>query len=172
MSKTVPFQTIQFSISTQFKCKSTVYLSKTFLFQAIRFSQTVEFCISMQFISIQPIDRARSGATIPGQTGPGSNGNEGVLRISQSSSINGTSPSDCLVSILGHSLEEVAVGVFYSTSRQGKSTIEGTQLQHPWIEQILLQSTIFYIINIIGKTFSSEINENLHILIVKVLHGK
>ena len=41
MSKTVPFQTIQFSISTQFKCKYTVHLSKIFLFQAIQFSQTV-----------------------------------------------------------------------------------------------------------------------------------
>ena len=33
-----------------------------------------------------------SGATTPGQSGPGSDGNEGVLRIA------GTLPSDCLVS--------------------------------------------------------------------------
>ena len=39
---------------------------------------------------------ALSGATTPGQSGPGSNGNEEVLHISQSSSITGTSPSDCL----------------------------------------------------------------------------
>ena len=39
-----------------------------------------------------------------GQSGPGSDGNEGVLRIPQSSSIAGTSPSDCLVSYPGHSL--------------------------------------------------------------------
>ena len=45
-----------------------------------------------------------SGATTPGQSGPGSNGNKGVLRIPQSSSITGTSPSDCLVSYPGHSL--------------------------------------------------------------------
>ena len=63
---------------------------------------------------------ALSGATIPGQSGPGSNGNEGVLRIPQSSSITGTSPSDCLVLYPGHLLGEVltlsreAVGVFYS----------------------------------------------------------
>ena len=37
--------------------------------------------------------------------GPGSDGNVGVLRIPQSSSIAGTSPSDCLVSYPGHSLE-------------------------------------------------------------------
>ena len=41
---------------------------------------------------------------MPGQSGPGSNGNEGVLRIPQGPSITGTSPSDCLVSYPGHSL--------------------------------------------------------------------
>ena len=43
------------------------------------------------------MDRALSEATIPGQSGPGSNGNEGVLCIPQSSSITGTSQSDRLV---------------------------------------------------------------------------
>ena len=57
MSKTVPFQTIQFSIGTQSKFKYTVYLLKTFLFQAIQLSQTVlvqtiQFSMSMQFSSI------------------------------------------------------------------------------------------------------------------------
>ena len=42
---------------------------------------------------------------MPGQSGPGSNGNEGVLHISQSPSITGTSPSDFLVSYPGLSLE-------------------------------------------------------------------
>ena len=41
---------------------------------------------------------------MPGQSGPGSDGDEGVLRIPQSSSIAGTSPSDCLVSYPEHSL--------------------------------------------------------------------
>ena len=55
MSKTVPFQTIQFSLSTQFKCKYTFYLSKSFLFQAIQFSQTalietIQFSINMQLV--------------------------------------------------------------------------------------------------------------------------
>ena len=58
----------------------------------------------MQFSSIQPIDRALSGPTTPGLSGPRSNGKEVVLRIPQSSSITGTSPSDCLVSYPGHSL--------------------------------------------------------------------
>ena len=40
---------------------------------------------------------------MPGQSGPGSSGNEGVLRVLQGPSITGTSPSDCLVSYPGHS---------------------------------------------------------------------
>ena len=45
-----------------------------------------------------------SGTTTSGQSEPGSNGNEGVLRIPQSSIITGASPSYCLVSLPGHSL--------------------------------------------------------------------
>ena len=52
-----------------------------------------------------PIDRTLSGTTTPGQRRSGSNSNEGVYRIPQSFSITGTSPSDCLVPYLGHSLE-------------------------------------------------------------------
>ena len=76
---------------------------KTFLFQTIQFSQTVlikttQFSIRMQFSSFGLIDRTLSGATTPGQSGHGSDGNEGVLRIPLSSSITGASPSDCLAS--------------------------------------------------------------------------
>ena len=59
----------------------------------------------MQFSSIWPIDITPSGATTQVQSGPGSNSNEEVLRIPQSSNITGTLPSDCLVPYLGHSLE-------------------------------------------------------------------
>ena len=48
--------------------------------------------------SIWPIDTTLPGATTPGLSRPGSNGNEEVLCIPQSSSITGTSPSDCLMS--------------------------------------------------------------------------
>ena len=65
---------------------------KTVLFQ------TIQFSVSTKFSFIRPIDRTLSGATRPGQSGPGSDGNEGVLRIPQSSSITEASPSDCLVS--------------------------------------------------------------------------
>ena len=60
----------------------------------------------MQFSSIWPIDRTLSGATTQGQSGPGSNGSEGLLSIPQSASITGTSPSGCLVLYPGHLLEE------------------------------------------------------------------
>ena len=47
--------------------------------------------------SIWPIDRTLYGATSPGQSGSGSDGNEEVFHIPQSSSITEDSPSDCLV---------------------------------------------------------------------------
>ena len=94
--KTILFQTIQFSISIVF-CLHTVNV-KTVLFQ------TIQFSISIQFSSIWPIDKTLSGVTTPDQTGPGSDGNEGLLQILQSASITGTSLSDCLVSYPGHSL--------------------------------------------------------------------
>ena len=58
----------------------------------------------MQLVLFNPWIEPLSGATAPGQSGPGSDDNEGVLCIPQSSSITGTSPSDCLVSYQGHSL--------------------------------------------------------------------
>ena len=54
--------------------------------------------MSKQFSSIWSIDTVLSGAATPGQSGPGSDGKEGVLHIPQSSSSTGTSLSDCLVS--------------------------------------------------------------------------
>ena len=57
-------------------------------------------------MSIWPIDRTLSGATTPGQIGPGSNWNKGVLCIPLSSSISVASPSNCLVSYPGHLMGE------------------------------------------------------------------
>ena len=67
------------------KCKSIIF-------------QTIEYSISTHFSSIWLIDRTLSGATTPGQNGPGCDGNEGALCILQSSSITGASPSDCFMS--------------------------------------------------------------------------
>ena len=51
--------------------------------------------------SIWPIDRTLIGATTPGQSGPGNDGNEGVLYIFESSNITEASPSHCLYDLLG-----------------------------------------------------------------------
>ena len=64
------------------------------LFQAILFN------ISTLFSPISRIDRTRLGATTPGYNRPESDGNKGVLRISQTASIIGSTPSDCLVSYI------------------------------------------------------------------------
>ena len=81
--KTVRFQTIQRNIKKllHFKQFSLAWVHslnlKTVLFQ------TIQFSISTQFSSIWPMDRTLSVATTPGQSWPGSDGNEGVLRIPQ-----------------------------------------------------------------------------------------
>ena len=85
---------------------------------------------SAQFSSILLIDRTLSGATTPGQSGSGSDGNERVLHIPQSSSITGTFPSDCLVSypeqsLVGgvFSLCRGAVSIFYSPIQLGNDIL-------------------------------------------------
>ena len=98
-------------------------MSKTVLFQTIHFS------LSTQFSSIWSIDNTLSAATTPSQSGPGSDGNKGVLCIPQGSSITGTSPSDCLESYIQNTrwgilpLSREAVGVFCSPSRMGQRTL-------------------------------------------------
>ena len=74
------------------------------------------------------IDRALLGATTPGQSEHGSNGNEGVLHTPQSPSITGTSLSYCLMPYPGDSFMEGvlplcrdAVSVFYSPRRLGNT---------------------------------------------------
>ena len=71
--------------------------------------------------SIWLIDRTLSGASTPGQSGPGSNSNEGVLHFPQIWKAE-ASPSDCFVSLSGHSLGEgsyfsAEVQLVYSTAR-------------------------------------------------------
>ena len=67
-------------------------MSKTVLFQI------VQFIINTPFRLIWAIDMILSGATSPGSYWPGSDGIEGVFRLSQSSSIAGASSSDFLES--------------------------------------------------------------------------
>ena len=53
MSKTVLFEIIQLSISTEFKGKYSLIV-KIFLFQAIQFTQTIQFSISMLLVLFNP----------------------------------------------------------------------------------------------------------------------
>ena len=98
---------------------------------------------------------------MPGQSGPGSNGNEGVLRVPQNSSIAGTPPSDCLVSYPGDSLgggvlplRKEAVGVFYSPSRLGNLGFDEfmfnlfTWCQPKTIQMILYLSVVRHCLHI------------------------
>ena len=83
------FQVLLCITNNSIKYLSFIYTQlnvKTVLFQMILFS------ISTQFNSKWPIDKTLSGATTPGHSGPGSDGNKEVFRIPQNSSITGTSP--------------------------------------------------------------------------------
>ena len=99
MLKTVPFQIIQFSITMQFKCKyGLIFKNISISSYSVQSNNSDQHNHAVS--SIQPIDRALSGATTPCQRRARSHGNEGVLRIPQISSITGTSPSDCLESYI------------------------------------------------------------------------
>ena len=90
----VLFQTIRFSISKQF----FVYTESNVIIIISCFR------ISTQFSSTWLIDRTLSGATTPGLSWPGSNGNEGVLCIPQSSRPHYWSLTIILFSVISRTL--------------------------------------------------------------------
>ena len=106
--------------------KSELFLHTVKRFQVLLYnSHYLTWVICLHTISfIWSIDRTLSGTTTPGQNGPGSNGNEGILCIHQVSKT-GASPSDGLISYLGYSSEaggvltlcRDTVGVFYRLSQ-------------------------------------------------------
>ena len=88
------------------KYQSFVYIQlndQTILFQIIQFSINHLFAQSLNVKQFYLTHR--SGATIQGQSEPGSAGDEGLLHILQTSSITGASLSDCLMSYPGHLLD-------------------------------------------------------------------
>ena len=111
-------------------------LRKVEWFQPLLFNTNSSICIQLKGFkyskwlnsSIWPTDRIQTGTTTLSQSGSGSNGNEGILHIYQSSKT-GALPSHGQVSYLGHSLVVMwggvlplgrdAVGVFYSPSQLG-----------------------------------------------------
>ena len=137
----------------------TQWNDQTVLFQAIHFSISHLFAQSLNVKQLfRPIDWTLSGATAPSQSEPGSNNNEGVLHIPQSSSITGASPSGSLVSYPGHSLVGVlpvyrdAVGVFYNPQstglllgwvrtflKRGKRSAQKHELQNETIDDYIYQ---------------------------------
>ena len=92
----------------------TIKCFQVFLYNS--YNSTLVICLHTQFVLL-----TLSGATILGQCGPGSSGNEGVHHIPRISKAV-ASALDCLMSYTGHSLGGVlvlcrdAVGVFYSHS--------------------------------------------------------
>ena len=83
-------QPIQFTI--------IIVFVKTVLFQ------TIQFIISTLFSSILPIDTTLSGATTPGQRGPGSDGNKGYSTFPKTPALLKPHHHHGLLSYLGHSL--------------------------------------------------------------------
>ena len=110
-----------FNAELNFKRISLGFVYKQLRIKTVLF-QTFQFSISMQFSAVWPTNKTLSGATLS-QSGPGSDGNKGVLCISQSSSITRTSTSNWLVSYPGHSLGRDLTSlqrssfVFYSPGR-------------------------------------------------------
>ena len=95
-----------------------------FIHKCNRHSLTLFLCLHTVY-SIWPIDRTLSGATPSVQSGPGSNGSEGVHHIPLISKARAL-PWDCLESYPGHSLGwgflplcRDAIGVFYNHWRLG-----------------------------------------------------
>ena len=83
----------------------TQFNDLTVLFQTIQFTISHLFAQSLNVKQYYwPIDRSLSRATTPSQSGHGSDDNEEVLCIPQSSSINGVLTSDYLVLYRGHLL--------------------------------------------------------------------
>ena len=122
---------------------------KEFYFK--QFSVALVICLHSFLVSnssIWSIDRTLSGATTLGQSGPGSNVNEVVLHIPQSSSIIGSSPSDCLVLYPGHLLVgslllcRDAISVLNRCSWLGFEQVDGVDILS------------IYRINIFGYGFS------------------
>ena len=156
-------------------------MSKTFLFQAIQLSQTVliqnfSLYTSMQFSSVQTINRALSDATILRKSGPRSNGKEEMLCIPQCPSITGTSPSDCECHIQDTRWVRVllfyrgAVCVFYSPSWMGRGRGEsGRKGQDGKLDNRNLKETSCHLIHI--QIHQGILDEHLYDISMKIMRS-
>ena len=122
MSKTVPFEIIQLSISTQFKCKYGLIVKNHFYFKLFSLPQTINFRISMLLVLFNPQIGPYQVLPLRARVDLGAMAMKGYSAFPKAPALLEPSPSDCLVSYPGHSLGGVlplcreAVGVFYSSS--------------------------------------------------------
>ena len=96
--------------------------------------------------SIWPIERALSGAKTAGQSGPGSNGNKGVLHIPQISKT-GASPLDGLMPYPenlfgGRSYSSAEMQLVYSTAPANRT--DNTYIHHPDKSVFQLFASFFF----------------------------
>ena len=115
------------------------------------------FRTSTQFSSIWPVDRTLSTS---GHSGPGWNGNEGVLSILQSSSITGASSSDYLVSYPERSFgESYPSAKMQSVFSAAPADWESLKLDFKAMFQVIdanLSSTTWRVSGKLGISQSSE----------------
>ena len=112
------------SVQHKYAVQFYIYFQPPFSFT---FSFFLYLLIYLFFTSYKHIDRALSGATILVKSGPGSNGNEGLLCIPQ----NPWNLTDCLVSYLGYllgSYPSAKVKSQYSTRMEGRKKGEYTYI--------------------------------------------
>ena len=90
-------------------------------------------------------------ANTPSQSGPGSDGSEGVLRIPQSSSITGVSLSDCLVSYPGHWLGEYYPSAEMQLAYSAASADWANMVSRNYFDLIIIIIIIIIICNYIKE---------------------
>ena len=133
---------------------------KTVLFQTIQFSRIEKVS------SIWPIDRTLSDATIPSQSWPGSDGNEWVLRIPQSSSITKSSP---LFSVISRTLVEES----YPLQRCSRCILQPQTTEQYYLRVMCLWKEGDWKINQMSKSADLKTNSTkfllLHVSIIFAL---
>ena len=87
-------------------------------------------------------DRTLPDPTTAGHSGPGNDGNEGVLPVLKSSSITGASSSDCLMLLSGHSF-------FFGGGSYSYAEMQSVYSAAPavWAAQVFLTLILLFDIN-------------------------
>ena len=119
-------------------------MSKTFLFQANQFSQTIQFSISMPLVLFNPLIDPSQVLPRRARVDRGATAIKGLLRIPESPSIAETLPSDCLVSYPRHSFGRgsyISAGKqsVYSIAPADSATRDRSNYQGPQFQQTCLR---------------------------------